>query len=59
MRLWTKCDRFVPVAATGAGGPEIGREQGRYVGLWNDCGSPVTVAATGLTGSGPRWGGAG
>ena len=28
MRLWTKRDRFVPVAATGAGGPEIGREQG-------------------------------
>ncbi len=56
MRLWTKRDGFVPVAATGAGGREIGREQGRSTRPWNDCGSPVTVAATGSTGSGTRRG---
>ncbi len=56
MRLWTKRDRFVPVAATGSGGPGTGREQDVTARLWNECGSLVTVAATGL---GLRWGGVG
>ena len=48
MRLWTKRDRLVPVAATGSGSPETGREQGVTARLWNDGGSLVTVAATGV-----------
>ena len=48
MPLWTTRDRFVPVAATGLGGPGTGREQDVTARLWNECGSLVTVAATGL-----------
>ncbi len=55
MRLWTKRDRFDPVAATGAtgaGGAEFGREQGMPEGLWNGGRNLVTVAATGSPATG-------
>ena len=45
MPLWTKRDRFVPVAATAAGRPEIGLERELIAELWNDCGNLVRVAA--------------
>jgi hypothetical protein len=70
MPLWTKCDRFVLVAATGGGRPETGLELGLIAELWDNCGSLVQVAATGgkrpgrvangrgCAGRAPRWGGA-
>jgi hypothetical protein len=45
MRLWTKRDCFVPVAATQAGSGKNGREQGVAGELWKDRDSLVAVAA--------------